>query len=112
MHLTTGTELSQVYDALPNLFQDGLAKWDLALAIDGIFDHRRISVERIVAEAKSWGVVAERRVELIVGETLTALGDALDAVEPPQDISAALVEHLRWNVRRLLSGCEVSEPKR
>jgi serine/threonine-protein kinase HipA len=112
MHLTTGTELSQVYDALPNLFQDGLAKWDLALAIDGIFDHRRISVERIVAEAKSWGVVAESRVESIVGETLTALGDALDAVEPPQDISAGLVEHLRWNVRRLLSGREVSEPKR
>jgi serine/threonine-protein kinase HipA len=45
MHLLIGTELSQVYDALPNLFQSGLVKWDLALAVDGVFDHRRISVE-------------------------------------------------------------------
>jgi len=43
---------------------------------------------------------------------VTALGDALDAVEPPQHISAGLVEHLRWYVRRLLSGSEISEPKR
>lgn len=59
MHLSSGTELSQVYDALPNLFQDGLIKWDLALAVDGVFDHRRMSVERILAESIS--VVTDRR---------------------------------------------------
>jgi serine/threonine-protein kinase HipA len=112
MHLATGTKLSQVYDALPNLFQEGLVKWDLALAIDGVFDHRRMSVERIVAEAKSWSVVTENRAEVVVGETLTALRDAIGAIEPPKGISTGVVEHLQWNVRRLLAGSEVSEPKR
>ena len=54
MHLSSGAELSQIYDALPNFFQEGLVKWDLALAVNGIFDHRRLSVENIVAEATSW----------------------------------------------------------
>lgn len=27
---------------LPNLFQDGVINWDLALAINGQFDQRRI----------------------------------------------------------------------
>jgi serine/threonine-protein kinase HipA len=112
MHLPTGTQLSQVYDALPNLFQSGLVKWDLALAVDGVFDHRRISVERILAEARSWAVIADGRAGEIVAGTLKSLAEALDAVEPPEGISAGLVERLHWNVRRLLSGSEISEPKR
>jgi serine/threonine-protein kinase HipA len=112
MHLATGTKLSQVYDALPNLFQAGLVKWDLALAIDGVFDHRRMSVERIVAEAKSWSVITEHRTEVVIGKALTALHDAIGAIEPPIGVSRGVVEHLQWNVRRLLAGPEVSEPKR
>lgn len=112
MHLPTGTELAQVYDALPNLFQEGLVKWDLALAIDGLFDHRRMSVERIVSEVASWGVVAERRAAVVVIETLTALDDALAAVDPPKGLSLGLVERLHWNVRRLITGSEISEPKK
>ena len=112
MHLTTGTELSQIYDAVPNLFQEGLLKFDLALAVDGVFDHRRMSVERLVAEATSWGVIAPARAETIVGEALTALADALAAVKAPRLISAGLGEQLQWNVQRLLAGAEISEPKR
>ena len=112
MHLPTGTELAQIYDALPNLFQEGLIKFDLAFAVDGVFDHRRMSVERIVAEASSWGVIAAARAETIIGETLAALEGALDAVKQPKLISPGLGEHLRWNVQRLLAGAEISEPKR
>ena len=112
MHLATGTELSQIYDALPNLFQDGLVKWDLALAVDGVFDHRRMSLERIVAEAKSWAVIASARAETVAGETLAALAEAIAAVEPPKGISTGLAEHLQWNAQRLLAGSEISEPKR
>ena len=112
MHLATGTELSQVYDALPNLFQDGLVKWDLALAVDGVFDHRRLSVDRIVAEAVSWAVIAPSRAETIAGQTLASLSEAIGAVEPPKGVSAGLSEHLRWSVQRLLAGAEISEPKR
>ncbi len=112
MHLPTGTELSQIYDAVPNLFQEGLIKFDLALAVDGAFDHRRMSVARIVAEARSWGVIAASRAETIVGETLTALVGALAAVKAPRPISPGLGEQLQWNVQRLLAGGEISEPKR
>jgi serine/threonine-protein kinase HipA len=112
MHLSTGTELSQIYDALPNLFQDGLVKWDLAFAVHGVFDHRRMSVERIVAEARSWGVMTEARAESLVRETLTKLSTAVNDVRPPSGISPGLVKHLEWNVSRMLDGREISQPKR
>lgn len=112
MHLLTGTELSQIYDALPNLFQEGLVTHDLALAVDGVFDHRRMSVERIVAEAKSWGVIRESRAEAVVFETLMSFDDAVAHTEPPKGVSPGMVARLLWNVRRLLAGSKISQPKR
>lgn len=112
MHQTTGTELSQMYDAVPNLFQEGLINWNLALAVDGLFDHRRISVEHIVAEARSWGAISATRAETAITDTLVALDAAITSIEPPADISPRLVQHLQWNTRRLLSGAEIGEPKR
>ncbi len=112
LHLSTGTELTQVYDAVPNLFQDGLISWDLALAINGVFDHRRLSVEQLLAEATSWGVITQRRAELVVGDTLRALDAVIASTTPPQGVSPGIVERLQWNVRRLLAGVEISEPKR
>lgn len=112
MHLRSGTELSQLYDAVPNLFQEGLIKFDFALAIDGVFDHRHMSVERLVAEAASWGVSAPSQAETIIGETLTALSGSIDAVKAPKQLSNGLGERLQWNIGRLIEGNEISEPKR
>lgn len=111
MHFFHGTELSQIYDAVPNLFQDGLIKWDLALAIDGQFDQRKISVERLLTEIASWGVIRQTRATEVVTATLAALSDALGTVTPPRDASVGMVEHLHWNTSRLLAGSEISEPK-
>jgi serine/threonine-protein kinase HipA len=111
MHHSTGTELAQVYDASPNLFQAGRVQWNLALAVNGIFDHRRLSVESILAEAQSWGVIAATRASALVSETLDALNDAIADITPPKEVSEKMIEHLRWNVRRLLAGQEISEPK-
>lgn len=112
MHYPHGTELAQVYDALPNLFQEGLVKWDMALAIDNVFDHRRMSVERIHTEVKSWGVIPERRAAAIVSEMLTALDAAMAELGTLEHLSAGLVDGLRWNLSRLLAGSEISQPKR
>lgn len=112
MHLESGTELSQMYDALPNLFQDGLIKWDLALAIDGHFDHRKMSIERLLAEVASWGVIRQSRASDIIADTLTSMDSALSAVSVPSDASPGMVERLHWNVSRLRSGSEISEPKK
>ena len=111
MHHSSGTELAQVYDASPNLFQAGRVQWNLALAVNGIFDHRRLSVESILAEAQSWGVIAATRASALVSETLDALNDAIADIKPPKEVSEKMIEHLRWNVRRLLAGQEISEPK-
>jgi len=111
MHHSSGTELAQVYDASPNLFQAGRVQWNLALAVNGIFDHRRLSVESILAEAQSWGVIAATRASALVSDTLEALNKAIEEVTPPKEVSEGMIKHLRWNVRRLLAGQEISEPK-
>ena len=73
---------------------------------------RTVSQERIAAEAASWAVMAPARAESIITETLKALAGALDQVEPPAGISPRLHRHLIWTVSRLLSGAEISGPKR
>lgn len=111
MHLPTGTELAQIYDALPNLFQQGLVSWDLAFALDGVFDQRRMSAERILAEVRSWGVISDRRAAAIVEGTLAALRVAIGETVVPQGASRGVGERLEWNVDRLAAGHEISEPK-
>ena len=86
-------------------------KWDLALAINGVFDHRRISAETILAEVHTWGVIAQTRASALVSETLDILDDAITEVAPPKGVSDGMIEHLQWNVRRLLAGQEISEPR-
>ncbi|NQX04998.1 HipA domain-containing protein [Rathayibacter sp. VKM Ac-2856] len=112
LHLPEGSRLAPIYDALPNLFQDGLISWDLALAVDGQFDHRRISMERILAEITSWRVIGERQADLLVRETIGRLREALDAVPAPSGCSPGLLERLRWNADRLLDDKEISAPKK
>ena len=111
MHLTTGTELAQVYDASPNLFQADRVNWDLALSVNRIFDHRRMSAEVILAEAQSWNVISPTRASNLISETLRALDDAISEIAPPKGVSDGMTEHLHWNVGRLLDGNEVSEPR-
>lgn len=112
IHGDDGTSLAPIYDALPNLFQDGLISWDLALAVNGVFDHRRLSVERLVDEATSWRVIAASRASTLIGETLRSMEAALGSVTPPKGVSEAMVDRVHWNVERLLAGAEISEPKR
>lgn len=112
LHASQRTELTQIYDALPNLFQDGLISWNLALAIDGQFDHRRISVERILAEIGSWGVISATRSVRVVDDLLAAADDAVTSVAPPAGVSPGMVERIQWNIARLRSGSEISAPKR
>jgi serine/threonine-protein kinase HipA len=112
MHTPGGTELAQMYDALPNLFQDGLVSFNLALAIDGQFDHRRISAERLLAEIDSWHVVSPSRATAVVTDTLIALDSALGEVRPPRGASPGLPDHLHRTVTRLLAGDQISAPNR
>lgn len=112
LHTPGSDTLTDLYDALPNLYQEGRIDWNMALAVDGQFDHRRMSVERIVAEAASWHVLGRTSVEDIVSTTIDRFRSALDEVRAPRGISDGLRPALEWNVERLREGLEISEPKR
>jgi hypothetical protein len=36
LHKSSGTRLSELYDAVPNLYQSGRINWDMAMAINGV----------------------------------------------------------------------------
>jgi len=112
IHLPGRDTLSDVYDAVPNLYQPGRIDWNMALAVDGRFDHRRMSVERIVREADSWRVTSRRRIEAVVEDLIERFARALDAIEAPPETTPGMREGLEWNVTRLLAGDEISEPRR
>ncbi|OUE31063.1 Serine/threonine-protein kinase HipA [Clavibacter michiganensis] len=112
IHLPGRDTLSDVYDAVPNLYQPERIDWNLALAVDGQFDHRRMSVERIVDEADSWRVTSRRRIESVVQDMIERFARALDAIEAPPETTPGMRAGLEWNVTRLLAGEEISEPRR
>jgi len=107
LHLREGTRLAPIYDAVPNLFQDGLVVWNTALAVDGVFDHRQMSVDHLLAEIASWGVVAGGRANTSVLETLDAMAAALNDVAAPAGVSPGMVDQLAWNTDRLRRGRQI-----
>lgn len=112
MHFPGRTELAQVYDAVPNLFQDGRVSWNLALAVDGEFDHRRLSVDALLREVTSWRVMADARAGRVVASTLAGLAHAVATVVAPEQVSPGMVEQVEWNCARLLGGTEIGERPR
>ncbi|WP_341953341.1 HipA domain-containing protein [Salinibacterium sp. TMP30] len=111
VHKSDGTQLSELYDAVPNLYQSGRINWDLAMAIDGDFDHRKVSAESIAREAASWSVLRADTIDGVIDTTLREFADAQASTTPPSDVDPSVVERLSWNVRRLTEGSQISSPK-
>jgi serine/threonine-protein kinase HipA len=109
LHLPGRSVLADVYDAVPNLFQDGRIDYNLALAIDGSFDHRRISAAHLIREAEHWNALGTGEPEQIVTATLADFAKALDHVTVPPGVPAATAMQLAWNVERLQAGEEIGE---
>jgi serine/threonine-protein kinase HipA len=112
MHAPGATTLTDVYDAAPNLFQQGPIAWNLGLAIDGIFDQRLLSPSNLVNEAMSWEALSLSRALKIVEETLTDLQSALNDVPIPIGASEGLQRRLLTSVGRLVQGDEIGYPSR
>src|ERR1700722_4714426 len=109
LHLPGRSELADVYDAVPDLFQEGRIDCNLALAIDGSFDHRRVSAVHLIREAESWNALRTGEAEQIVATTLTDFAKALDQVPVPRAVPVAATAQLAWNVERLQAGAEIGE---
>lgn len=112
LHLPGEDTLTELYDAVPNLYQDDRIDWTMALAIDEHFDHRRMSVERLASEAKGWRALAAGTIEATIAETLNLFRSALDNVSVPDGISPGLRGGLEWNLSRLAAGGEISQRRR
>lgn len=104
LHLPGESKLAPIYDALPNLFQDDRITWDLALSIDGEFNHQKLSVEHLLAEIDSWKLIPASEAERTVTQTLTSLETALEKVRPPTGITPEVPEFIHRNTTRLASG--------
>ena len=107
--ISTPCSAPDVYDAVPNLFQQGRINCDLALAVDRSFDHRRISAAHLIREAGRWNALGAGEAERIVTATLADFAAALDHVAVPQGVPTAAAAQLAWNVERLQSGGEIGE---
>jgi serine/threonine-protein kinase HipA len=112
LHLPGRSVLADVYDAVPNLFQQDRINYDLALAIDRCFDHRCISAGHLIREAERWNALGAGEAERIVTATLADFATALDHVGVPHGVPAAATAQLAWNVERLQSGAEIGERPR
>jgi serine/threonine-protein kinase HipA len=112
LHLPGRSVLADVYDAVPNLFQQDRINYDLALAIDRSFDHRCVSAGHLIREAERWNALGPGEAERIVTATLADFATALDHVGVPQGVPAAATAQLAWNVERLQTGAEIGERPR
>jgi serine/threonine-protein kinase HipA len=106
-----GSSVASAYDAVPSLSQEGRFDCNLtiALAIDGSFDHRRISATHLTREAERWNTLPVGEAEQIVTTTLADFAKALDRVTVPPGVPAAATAQLAWNVDRLQAGSEIGE---
>jgi hypothetical protein len=95
-----GWEIEQLTDDLTDLF---------ALAIDGSFDHRRVSTAHLIREGERWNALGAGEAGRIVAATLADFAKALDRVAVPPGVHASTAAQLAWNVERLQAGGEIGE---
>jgi len=110
LHEPGRTRLADVYDSVPNLFQPGRLNYDMALAVDGVFDQRRISLAHLVAEGVSWGILPSATVTSVVTDTIAGFGSAVEEVTPPRTATAGLRRRFATTAQRLLAGQEIGDP--
>lgn len=108
LHRADGTRLADVYDAIPNLYQGDRTNFQVALAIAGETDHRRLTLGHLVSEAVEWSTgLREPRAETLVRDTLAAVLAAVDAIEPPAGVDPRMRPRIVSTVERLLAGDEI-----
>lgn len=106
LHTEQGTGLAPAYDTVPSLFARDMIDegFRLALAVNGSFDHRQVSVDELVAEVQSWRVIAPALARAAVEDAVAACSHAVRHVRTPAGVSAGLEDKLVWTVDRLGAG--------
>ena len=106
LHTESTTVLAPAYDTVPNLHQRDMIDegFRLALSIDGTFDHREISADRIVAEVRSWKVVTPDRAATLVESAVNLCADAITRTPGPTGLSEGVIDKLAHTADRLTRG--------
>ncbi|MDR1189013.1 MAG: hypothetical protein LBK95_16450 [Bifidobacteriaceae bacterium] len=111
LHEPGGTRLADLYDGVPNLHQPGRIGHDLALSIDGVFDQRRITLERLESEASSWGLLASRSIRTHLESMVAAFAAAVETVAPPRGSTPGLRQRFLATAERILAGRDIGDPE-
>jgi serine/threonine-protein kinase HipA len=106
IHNGKGTELAPAYDTVPNLYNRGMIEqgFRLALAVNGSFDHRMVTVESIKAEVASWPGLTRSRAESLVQHAIDRCIAAVRTTPAPPGLSDGLFDKLNWTTDQLLTG--------
>ena len=107
LHLPGRSMIADVYDAAPNLFEEGRIDCNLALSIDGSFDHRRISAAHLIRQAESWNALRSGEAEQTVTSALADFAKALDDVTVPRGSAGGRYVAACLDLERLQSGSEI-----
>lgn len=91
--------LAPAYDVVPHAHRDNDGR--LALAVNGIYDHARVTAEDLSVELSAWGL---RRGAQLARSTLEELEAALSDEDPMADAHPSLAETVEGFVRNLLAG--------
>ena len=104
LHHPGSDTIADLYDAIPNMFQPGRIDWSMAYAVNSNFDHRRVTLDDIVAEVTSWRLMSESRAEALVSECMREFSEALDLQRVPAGASPSVGDALKYYVTRLQGG--------
>lgn len=119
VHRQDGSRISDLYDAVPLVHinddperaNSAKISDELSLGINGKFNHHAISKDDLHAEARSWGALPDRRISVVINDTLQRFSDALSAVAKVPGYSPNLTDRLGYNVDRISSGKSIGKPK-
>lgn len=107
LHHPNSDTIADLYDAVPNLFQPGRIDWSMAYAVNNNFDHRRVTLEDILAEIMNWRVMSESKAEQVVIEFMRQFADALQVQPVPKHASDGVGGALKYYVTQLQEGHQI-----
>lgn len=119
IHDENGSHIADAYDSVPILHindeegrrGEAKVKDELSLAIDGVFEHHRVTRENLLNEAASWGFSGEKALVTALDSTIESFANAASTTPQPKGSSPRLRDRLLYNADQIASGGHIGKPK-
>lgn len=107
LHFSDGNSaMAPAYDLVPQKHQPNDGR--MALAVNGKYEHSRITADDIAEEAESWGM---QNPAIVVTETLERVAAFVDAEEPDPRAYGKLRQEIHTFTRNLIAGRPAAKVK-